>query len=355
MKTLAAAVAAAAAIAAAVPAVAATAPSLPTVPGVPVLGQAYIGNVTDGRLAVLTVHGLRRVDGATVLYYSMGLRPQDQSGDRSPFFASYGNGNNYVLNQNGAAAGLECTAAAIDLASSVAYSALRTDDVGRCISTRNLDLSPPKDELGRATVGWVLLAPVPESVRTVDVLVGSAMIQGVPVEDGLLEPAVQEAAPAVGTGWPTVDTARVSEAFEPEKAVFALRSQVEDTQKQVTKATRPGGAELDLDASVLFATDKATLTSKASAIIAEAAKQVTAAGSSGTITVTGHTDSNASDAYNLDLSKRRAAAVAAALKPRIPKGITIRSVGKGETEPIADNGTAAGRALNRRVTITLPK
>ncbi|NHA69453.1 OmpA family protein [Phycicoccus sp. CMS6Z-2] len=213
----------------------------------------------------------------------------------------------------------------------------------------------PAEELGKATVGWVLLAPVPQDISTVDVLVGSALVQSVPVEDGLLEPVSDEAAPAVGTGWPAVDTTRLSDVVRAKGAVFDLRSQVKDVKKKVTKATRKGGEEIDLDTSVLFATDKATLTSRARGVIAEAARQITAAGSSGSITVTGHTDSNASDAYNLDLSKRRAAAVARALEPRLPGGISIRSVGKGESEPIADNSTAAGRALNRRVTITLPK
>lgn len=354
MKTVAAVLATAAALACAVPAVAATAPPLPSVPDVPVLGQAWIGNVTDQRLAVLSVHGVRRVEGATVLYYSLGLRSQDRSGADAAFFSSYGNGNYYALNQNGSS-GLQCTAAAIDVSGGLAYSALKTDEVGRCISTDNLELEAPRDQLGRATVGWVLLAPVPQDVTTVDVLVGSSLVQGVPVEDGALEPTVAEAAPAVGTGWPTVDTSRVAEAVDPEGAVFDLRSQVQDVQKKVTQATRDGREELELDASVLFATDEATLTTAATGIIAEAAKQITAAGSTGTITVTGHTDSNAGEAYNLDLSKRRAAAVAKALAPRIPQGIRITPVGKGESEPIADNGSAEGRALNRRVTITLPQ
>ncbi|WP_322095796.1 OmpA family protein [Phycicoccus flavus] len=353
MKTLAAAVVAAAALSLGAPAHADTAAPLPTVEGVPVLGQALIGNVTDDRLAVLTVHGVRRVEGATVLYYSLGLRPEDQSGGNA-FFNSYGNGNNYVLNQGGAT-GLGCTAAAIDVSTSLAYSALRVDAAVPCIGTPVADLMAPAEELGKATVGWVLLAPVPQDISTVDVLVGSALVQSVPVEDGLLEPVSDEAAPAVGTGWPAVDTTRLSDVVRAKGAVFDLRSQVKDVKKKVTKATRKGGEEIDLDTSVLFATDKATLTSRARGVIAEAARQITAAGSSGSITVTGHTDSNASDAYNLDLSKRRAAAVARALEPRLPGGISIRSVGKGESEPIADNSTAAGRALNRRVTITLPK
>jgi OmpA-OmpF porin, OOP family len=64
----------------------------------------------------------------------------------------------------------------------------------------------------------------------------------------------------------------------------------------------------------------------------------------------GHTDSIGTDAYNQDLSERRAAAV----KERIAQdyGIDrsrIKTVGYGESRPIADNSTEEGRARNRRV------
>lgn len=63
----------------------------------------------------------------------------------------------------------------------------------------------------------------------------------------------------------------------------------------------------------------------------------------------GHTDSTASDAYNLELSRARAAAVAAVAKQA---GATVKSVtGYGERQPVASNSTSAGRALNRRVEI----
>lgn len=64
----------------------------------------------------------------------------------------------------------------------------------------------------------------------------------------------------------------------------------------------------------------------------------------------GHTDSRGSDAYNQDLSDRRAAAVKAKLVEDygIPLG-RISTVGYGESRPIASNDTDEGRARNRRV------
>ena len=65
--------------------------------------------------------------------------------------------------------------------------------------------------------------------------------------------------------------------------------------------------------------------------------------------IAGHTDSDASDAYNLDLSQRRAAAVLRALSERgvDTEGYVAR--GYGESQPIATNATEAGQAQNRRV------
>lgn len=65
----------------------------------------------------------------------------------------------------------------------------------------------------------------------------------------------------------------------------------------------------------------------------------------------GHTDAVGAVAYNQDLSARRAATVQAWL---VQRGITpsrLRSSGRGFAEPIGDNGSDAGRALNRRVEV----
>ena len=82
-----------------------------------------------------------------------------------------------------------------------------------------------------------------------------------------------------------------------------------------------------------------------------ALKAFLAANAGKTFIIEGHTDSDGSDAYNQDLSERRAASV---LKWLAENGIdidNIRAVGMGETAPVASNATRAGKALNRRVVL----
>ncbi len=71
------------------------------------------------------------------------------------------------------------------------------------------------------------------------------------------------------------------------------------------------------------------------------------------IDVMGHTDSTGSDAYNLDLSKRRAEAVKDYLVMRGVSSARIATIGYGEQYPIADNTTVDGRSRNRRVEIRI--
>jgi type VI secretion system protein ImpK len=80
----------------------------------------------------------------------------------------------------------------------------------------------------------------------------------------------------------------------------------------------------------------------------------------GRINIVGHTDNvklNATSRFkdNQDLSMERARAVAAELKGKISDPSRLSVSGKGDTQPIADNKTAEGRALNRRVDLTLDR
>lgn len=71
------------------------------------------------------------------------------------------------------------------------------------------------------------------------------------------------------------------------------------------------------------------------------------------IEIGGHTDSDGSDADNLNLSLARAQAVKIYLIKKGIKKDRLKATGYGETKPIADNETAQGKALNRRTEITV--
>lgn len=71
------------------------------------------------------------------------------------------------------------------------------------------------------------------------------------------------------------------------------------------------------------------------------------------VEVAGHTDSTGSDEYNQGLSERRAGSVADYLQSRQVMGERLIAIGAGESRPLADNSSDAGRQLNRRVEITI--
>jgi outer membrane protein OmpA-like peptidoglycan-associated protein len=71
------------------------------------------------------------------------------------------------------------------------------------------------------------------------------------------------------------------------------------------------------------------------------------------IVVAGHTDSVGASEYNQVLSEKRAESVAQYLRSKDIIPVRIETVGFGETAPLADNGSAEGRSLNRRVELSL--
>ncbi len=70
------------------------------------------------------------------------------------------------------------------------------------------------------------------------------------------------------------------------------------------------------------------------------------------ITIIGHTDDTGEEADNLVLSERRAESVLSFLQSRVNlTGVEVVLLGKGESDPVADNATRAGQVRNRRVEI----
>jgi outer membrane protein OmpA-like peptidoglycan-associated protein len=70
-----------------------------------------------------------------------------------------------------------------------------------------------------------------------------------------------------------------------------------------------------------------------------------------TLTIVGHTDNVGSDRYNQDLSQRRAVSVAQYFESQRVNALRLATAGKGESQPVASNGSEAGRQANRRVEI----
>ena len=71
------------------------------------------------------------------------------------------------------------------------------------------------------------------------------------------------------------------------------------------------------------------------------------------VDVVGHASSDGADDYNQALSERRANSVSAYLVNSGVQSVRVNAIGMGETQPIADNSTQAGRVANRRVEILL--
>jgi outer membrane protein OmpA-like peptidoglycan-associated protein len=73
------------------------------------------------------------------------------------------------------------------------------------------------------------------------------------------------------------------------------------------------------------------------------------------VLIEGHTDSTNTDAFNLDLSQRRAKSVVEWLTKHGIDAGRLTAKGFGKAKPVADNATAQGRALNRRVEVSVVK
>lgn len=107
-----------------------------------------------------------------------------------------------------------------------------------------------------------------------------------------------------------------------------------------------------LPQDITFATDSTTVRSDLQRDLQALAGNLRAYPNS-TVQVIGHTDSDGDAAYNVDLSKRRAASVALVLfNAGVPQS-RVQTYGRGEDQPVATNLTPEGKAQNRRVEVVI--
>jgi outer membrane protein OmpA-like peptidoglycan-associated protein len=117
--------------------------------------------------------------------------------------------------------------------------------------------------------------------------------------------------------------------------------------------TPPKQVTIALDAAALFDTGKSTIKPDAQRTLHEAAERIKKFAQA-PVTISGHTDNVGSDAANQALSEQRARAVKDWLVSR--EGVSaerLTAKGFGKTQPLADNGSEAGRARNRRVDVVI--
>lgn len=104
---------------------------------------------------------------------------------------------------------------------------------------------------------------------------------------------------------------------------------------------------------VFFKTNKATILKKSFPLLNNVASVINAHPDAGVVVIEGHTDDRGDDDSNMSLSQARAESVMAYLIKRGVPEERLRAQGFGETKPIADNGSNAGRSANRRVEFVL--
>ena len=109
---------------------------------------------------------------------------------------------------------------------------------------------------------------------------------------------------------------------------------------------------LIMPGNITFKTDSADINAGFYATLNSVAKVLNKYDNS-TVMVMGFTDSTGSAAYNQTLSQNRASAVAVYLQGQGVKSNRFEILAMGESNPIADNSTAAGRQQNRRVEIKI--
>lgn len=129
-----------------------------------------------------------------------------------------------------------------------------------------------------------------------------------------------------------------------------LRQELNATGISVTRVGN--NIQLNMPSDVTFDTADSQITPQFYATLNAVAKVLKEYDRT-TISVLGHADARGADDYNLTLSQQRALSVSNYLAAQGVQGPRLQAIGYGETRPIADNATATGQAINRRVEIVI--
>lgn len=141
-------------------------------------------------------------------------------------------------------------------------------------------------------------------------------------------------------------------------AEIQRRQEAEQAQQRALQALgdvkkEARGTVLTIPGSVIFASGKATLLPASRNRLAQVAQALKQGDPNSKVLIEGHTDATGSTEKNEQLSIQRAESVRAALISEGVPAERIAVAGYGESRPVADNASPAGRATNRRVEIVV--
>ncbi|KAA8677746.1 OmpA family protein [Vibrio gigantis] len=153
-----------------------------------------------------------------------------------------------------------------------------------------------------------------------------------------------------GTGTATAAAAASSAAVTQAPSEPITEPVVVVEEKTTVVVTK---AQTESYSQEMFATNSTELSTDGK-IALQPLVEVLKAHPQSTVVVVGHTDSTGAAEYNMMISKKRAAAVAAHIEEQGIEAERITATGEGEENPVASNDTAEGRAQNRRVDATIP-
>ncbi|MDE0783776.1 MAG: OmpA family protein [Planktomarina sp.] len=225
----------------------------------------------------------------------------------------------------------------------------------------NVVINFPKEELNQEEIKSMIketMSALAEARQATGASESEVLFGGLEAELQELAASLEENFPGDGTDQGG-SSQQVSEKLQnaskaTEELTVALKEQIDQGLIEVEQ--REGSVFISVGAGGAFPSGTADLTADAQDILDRIA--LTAMSPDSQITVTGHTDdipiSNGKFRDNWDLAAGRAASVVQAIEQTgLVSGGRMSAVSKGETDPVADNVTVAGREENRRIEIEI--
>jgi outer membrane protein OmpA-like peptidoglycan-associated protein len=283
------------------------------------------------------IHAVVRIPGGTAVFYSVG-GPGNDSGATMPH-----------IRLSSLYDPMAAWAVGIVDAKDMTYYIPLATAARDCLCSDVSDISVTH---ATPNVGWAVLPPLPKRLTHVTVSFGyGTQITNVPVTTTLPKPIVDKPAVTLNNGWPKLPNTATIKAADAAASTRPLTSNVADPE--ATTHQSDTSVSIALNADVLFAVDQSDLSPQAQQTLQDTAANINK-NAHGTVSIVGYTDDTGTAAHNQTLSEARAQSVLNALQPLVTNAdVTLQASGMGEQDPVADNGTDAGRQLNRRVTVTM--